>query len=546
MKLIVLYLLTACLLVQANWEAQYSFHDQSITGAAILVASSPHLLIGSNGKVLVYSCTKQCTLKATLSGDEPSFGKALAINQRFVAIGGSHADGGNGKVDIFAISKGAVVQKKSLTVNRNEFDVIGFGQSLAMSKDDVLAVAAQSAGSGPSKVFLFTADRTGQFGLLAVHDTPNDWQELQLAVSSYALLMAPAAGQQLRVLQCASSLLDCAEQHTADMPVDVPIKKMLLGEGHAVLLDGHGQALVFLAHRNTEGSGLEYLEKLSFDSSVSVEHAVLMGDMLVVVDGSNQQAWVSPLSQSEQRETIALPIDMGPVGHIAADESSLFVYYPEHQAVHLFSQQDQQQSRRLQVEVDEAQPTSVPTGKPAMCFSSEQRIQGSSFSFFRHKCVPDQYISQAPTMAPTEAPTSSPTARQICAPYFTSDTDSASNANSDTSCTFDACGGTALSLSTCPGCIGDTYVRVFNPDGGMVAYGDDNCLGEQNIQCTSFSFYLPVDTECKTYTVWAGCFSSNSCSGQVVIDITAGASAPSRSPTRAVPAPNPRPNQEES
>lgn len=72
--------------------------------------------------------------------------------------------------------------------------------------------------------------------------------------------------------------------------------------------------------------------------------------------------------------------------------------------------------------------------------------------------------------------------------------------------------GETISMGTCgvPGSagVGDTYLRVFDPAGQLVAINDDNCGGLLSF----LAFTAPVNG---TYLVRAGCFSINNCSGTV-------------------------------
>ncbi len=64
------------------------------------------------------------------------------------------------------------------------------------------------------------------------------------------------------------------------------------------------------------------------------------------------------------------------------------------------------------------------------------------------------------------------------------------------------CGVTGASFS------GDTYLRLYGPNGTEVASNDDACSGQgSNVGYTA--------TTAGSYQIRAGCYSSNSCSGTV-------------------------------
>lgn len=96
---------------------------------------------------------------------------------------------------------------------------------------------------------------------------------------------------------------------------------------------------------------------------------------------------------------------------------------------------------------------------------------------------------------------------------------SASNTSSATQSTFNfdiaMFAGQTLSIGTCgvPGATGtgDTYLRLFNPNGQEVASNDDAC------GVLSFlSFTAPTTG---TYQIHAGCFSTSSCTGTVAFTL---------------------------
>ncbi|MBU1240642.1 PPC domain-containing protein, partial [Myxococcota bacterium] len=72
-------------------------------------------------------------------------------------------------------------------------------------------------------------------------------------------------------------------------------------------------------------------------------------------------------------------------------------------------------------------------------------------------------------------------------------------------------------ISTC-GASGDTYLRLKNSSGTQVAYNDDGC-GLQSAMT-----YTPSVTG--TYTINAGCFSSNTCYGKIHVKLVSSSSTP--------------------
>lgn len=78
--------------------------------------------------------------------------------------------------------------------------------------------------------------------------------------------------------------------------------------------------------------------------------------------------------------------------------------------------------------------------------------------------------------------------------------------------------------------IGDTYLRLMNSAGTLLALNDDGN------QCGLSSLITYTVTSCDNYQIREGCFTTQSCSGTVAI--YSASPAPSRQPTIAVTAPS--------
>jgi len=118
-------------------------------------------------------------------------------------------------------------------------------------------------------------------------------------------------------------------------------------------------------------------------------------------------------------------------------------------------------------------------------------------------------LSNAPTAVPTMVSTLPGTS--FC-PSF-----SVTNTNSGTinyaTCSFNACPGDTVVMSTfSPGsCTGDTYLRLFDPStGNQLAENDDF---NSNI-CSQLTYTFTAS--CRAYTLREGCYQSLTCGGQVV------------------------------
>ncbi len=97
--------------------------------------------------------------------------------------------------------------------------------------------------------------------------------------------------------------------------------------------------------------------------------------------------------------------------------------------------------------------------------------------------------------------------------YSTSNTNSATLNSADVYLNLSA--GQTITLGTCgvSGAwgSGDTYLRLFSPNGAQVAYSDDGCGLLSN-----FTYAVPVSG---TYLLRSGCFGSGACSGTVAYQL---------------------------
>ncbi|HEX8434741.1 lectin-like protein [Archangium sp.] len=94
--------------------------------------------------------------------------------------------------------------------------------------------------------------------------------------------------------------------------------------------------------------------------------------------------------------------------------------------------------------------------------------------------------------------------------YSASNTSSASQNTTNVAVTLQA--GQTLTVGTCgisgTFASGDTYLRLYGPNGFEVAYNDDSCGGLSS----NFSYAAPAGG---TYVIRAGCYGSGACSGRV-------------------------------
>ena len=109
-------------------------------------------------------------------------------------------------------------------------------------------------------------------------------------------------------------------------------------------------------------------------------------------------------------------------------------------------------------------------------------------------------------------PTDFPMNVSYCAPYETSETDYAMKNYSI--CYITACSGQTIKASLCSGeCSGDTYLRLYDASGILVADNDDVCG-----LCSEITYDTDIDA-CEVYSLHEGCYGMNMCSGQAVVEV---------------------------
>jgi hypothetical protein len=104
-------------------------------------------------------------------------------------------------------------------------------------------------------------------------------------------------------------------------------------------------------------------------------------------------------------------------------------------------------------------------------------------------------------------------------------------------CLFSACGGddvvvTTLDTTAAVGsskigamgasCVGDTYLRLMDPDGDLLGYNDDTSDDSESDsdKCSEIVFSLPMHHPCYDYEVRVGCYGDKDCEAQVVVNVT--------------------------
>jgi len=118
-------------------------------------------------------------------------------------------------------------------------------------------------------------------------------------------------------------------------------------------------------------------------------------------------------------------------------------------------------------------------------------------------------LSNAPTAVPTMVSTLPGTS--FC-PSF-SVTNTSSGTINYATCSFNACPGDTVVMSTLsPGsCTGDTYLRLFDPSTGNQLTENDDFNGSL---CSHITYTFTAS--CRAYALREGCYSSSTCGGQVV------------------------------
>jgi hypothetical protein len=125
-----------------------------------------------------------------------------------------------------------------------------------------------------------------------------------------------------------------------------------------------------------------------------------------------------------------------------------------------------------------------------------------------------------------------------CDAYSAFDTNYASQ--NYATCNIWACGGSIITASMCEGvCSGDTYLVLVDGLGVVVSENDDGCD-----LCSYLTYSISGESDaCDTFTLREGCYSSNSCSGQVHVTVTIlqPTSVPTARPTQPTSVPTARP-----
>lgn len=128
------------------------------------------------------------------------------------------------------------------------------------------------------------------------------------------------------------------------------------------------------------------------------------------------------------------------------------------------------------------------------------------------------------------SPTFAPTTIFTCPFYTASNTNAASQNYS--SCSFDACGQTTLTVSGCGMCTGDQYLKLVDSTNTVVVSQDEGC--GSGSQCSIFTYSVPSGgATCTTFTIQEGCYSNKACSGTVTVtgSISGQVSSPTYVPT---------------
>eukprot|EP00981_Chlorochromonas_danica_P012820 scaffold5444_cov181-Ochromonas_danica.AAC.1 len=146
------------------------------------------------------------------------------------------------------------------------------------------------------------------------------------------------------------------------------------------------------------------------------------------------------------------------------------------------------------------------------------------------------YQTSRPSLKPTPAPTvlkptPAPTTvvsrssaiysgnnYYYCPFYSASNTYSATYYTTTSQCYISLCPGDTISLGSCssyahggvyPECSGNQVLRLMDSYGDYVATSSASCG-----TCAELSYTVPSYTSCQTYSIWEGCNSAESCSGQ--------------------------------
>jgi hypothetical protein len=163
-------------------------------------------------------------------------------------------------------------------------------------------------------------------------------------------------------------------------------------------------------------------------------------------------------------------------------------------------------------------PTIMPTARPSTIAPSPGPTRAPTRAPSRTptraptSVAPTIRPYPTPTRPPTLAPTSPVTWGQLnCPAFFTTKTNSARK--NTVNCPVIACQGRTVRVSMCGGltnnggaCSGDTFLRIFDPNGVQVASNDNSCGA-----CSTATFKATM--ACSMYTIVQGCVGTTTCSG---------------------------------
>jgi hypothetical protein len=167
--------------------------------------------------------------------------------------------------------------------------------------------------------------------------------------------------------------------------------------------------------------------------------------------------------------------------------------------------------------IEQQSPTTIPTQFPVSMptHTTSALPTGPSFS-------PTIF----PTVAPTFMPEISKNHSYTCSFYSAKNTNNA--AVHYATCSFTACGGASLVISSNCGCVGDTYIRLYDETNlNLLASNDDYCG-----VCSQISYFVSGSSlNCNTFNLHQGCYSNRNCSATfTVTDQMVPTSYPSTTP----------------
>jgi hypothetical protein len=165
--------------------------------------------------------------------------------------------------------------------------------------------------------------------------------------------------------------------------------------------------------------------------------------------------------------------------------------------------------------IEQQSPTTIPTQFPV------------SLPTFTSSASPSFSPTIFPTIIPTFIPEISKNHSYTCSFYSANNTNNA--AVHYATCSFAACGGTSLVISSNCGCVGDTYIRLYDETNLiLLAYNDDYCG-----VCSQINYSVSGSSlTCITFNLHQGCYSDENCSATfTVTDQMVPTSLPTLDPT---------------